>query len=330
MLWYLLPLQGTRKGTSMFDVSTIRAWVVIDWAMAVYSTYLALILLWTRSIPQWPVLVLLHFVFIVFLWLLPPRGASWEDCHEKTTWRTVLRKTVVFLRYMYPLIPALLFFEEGRLIVNAIFPETPYWFEPYLYAADHWIFGDHPSIVLLPFLSWPLNELMHFFYFSYFVLIVVGPLLGRLPSPGSSDRDVKLDRPEFDAALTCMILGFFCAFVLYPWLAARGPFENVELISSLSPLEGGPFTFLARWITDGAAVSGNCFPSGHVAGTWGYTFGILAYRRPAGWVLVPLAIGISVSCVYTRYHHAVDVPAGFLMGVLGTTIYFAAKRRLDH
>lgn len=91
-------------------------------------------------------------------------------------------------------------------------------------------------------------------------------------------------------------------------------------MSSFPPLVGGPFTFLPRWITDGAAVSGNCFPSGHVSGTWGITFGSMAYSRRAGWLLIPLAVGISVSCVYTRYHHAVDVPAGFFMGLIGTVI----------
>jgi hypothetical protein len=231
-----------------------------------------------------------------------------------------LRRVGVFLRYMYPLIFILLFFEEGQFIVNAIFPDTPYWFEPYLYAADHELFGNHPSIVFLPWLSWPLNELMHFFYFSYFVVLIGGPLLGRLP-PRGADRKPGFAEPGFESALTSMTMGFLCAYVWYPWLAARGPFENAELMGMLPVFEGGPFTYLARWITDGAHVTGNCFPSAHVAGTWGVTFGLLPYNRRMGILLVLLAIGVSVSCVYTRYHHGVDVPAGFLMGLLGASLY---------
>jgi membrane-associated phospholipid phosphatase len=231
-----------------------------------------------------------------------------------------LRRVGVFLRYMYPLIFILLFFEEGQFIVNAIFPDTPYWFEPYLYAADHELFGNYPAIVFLPWLSWPLNELMHFFYFSYFVVLIGGPLLGRLP-PRGADRKPGFAEPGFESALTSMTMGFLCAYVWYPWLAARGPFENAELMGMLPVFEGGPFTYLARWITDGAHVTGNCFPSAHVAGTWGVTFGLLPYNRRMGILLVLLATGVSVSCVYTRYHHGVDVPAGFLMGLLGASLY---------
>jgi len=34
-------------------------------------------------------------------------------------------------------------------------------------------------------------------------------------------------------------------------------------------------------------------------------------------VLGFFALGMSFACVYTRYHHAVDVPAGFLAGLFG-------------
>jgi hypothetical protein len=231
-----------------------------------------------------------------------------------------LRRVGVFLRYMYPLIFILLFFEEGQFIVNAIFPDTPYWFEPYLYAADHELFGNHPAIVFLPWLSWPLNELMHFLYFSYFVVLIGGPLLGRLP-PRGADGKPGFAEPGFESAMTSMAMGFLCAYVWYPWLAARGPFENAELMGMLPVFEGGPFNYLARWITDGAHVTGNCFPSAHVAGTWGVTFGLLPYNRRMGILLVLIATGVSVSCVYTRYHHGVDVPAGFLMGLLGASLY---------
>jgi hypothetical protein len=303
-----------------FGISRIQRWTVLDWALAVYSTYIGVILLLTRSIPQWAPLVLAHALLLILLWLLPPRGSHWEVWRDEPTRRTILRRAGVFLRHMYPLVLILLFFEEGQFIVNAIFPDTPYWFEPYLYEADRRLFGNHPGIVFLPWLSPPLNELMHFFYFSYFVVLIGGPLLGRLP-PRGAERNPSFSEPGFESAMTSMTLGFLCAYVWYPWLPARGPFENAELIGILPAFEGGPFTFLARWITDGAHVTGNCFPSAHVAGTWGVTFGLLPYHRRMGVFLVLLALGVSISCVYTRYHHGVDVPAGFLMGLLGAGLY---------
>jgi hypothetical protein len=212
----------------------------LDWALALYTSYSAIIILvGHRSIVQWLILFLLHVGFLFVLLLLPPRGAPWEEWRKEAEWRTAMRRAGVFLRYMYPLIPILLFFEEGRFIVNAIFPDTPYWFEPYLYAADHKLFGDHPSLVFLPWLSRPFNELMHFFYFSYFVILIGGPLLGRLPSHGSSSDEPGFSQPGFESVMTSMILGFLCSYVWYPWFAARGPFENTELMARLPDFEGG-------------------------------------------------------------------------------------------
>jgi hypothetical protein len=302
----------------------IRSWTILDWVLAVYSTYIALILVFTRSIPEWIPLVLAHAVFLAFIWFLPPLGASWERPRSEAAWRMNVRGAGVFLRNMYPLIFVLLFFEEGQFIVNAVFPDTPYWFEPHLYAADRRLFGNHPSVVFLPWLSRPLNEWMHFFYFSYFIVLIGGPLVGRLPPRGTGRRP-RFAEPGFESAMTGMTMGFLFAYVWYPWLAARGPFENAELMGMLPAFEGGPFTYLARWITDGAHVSGNCFPSAHVAGTWGVTFGLLRYHRRLGVLLVVVAVGVSVSCVYTRYHHVVDVPAGFLMGLLGAGSYRLLK-----
>jgi hypothetical protein len=306
----------------------MRRWNLVDWAVAVYATYVAIIILVGHgSIPEWLPLFLLHVAFLVGLWFLPARGATWElPIPDEPQWRVATREVVRFVRYMYPLILILVFFEEGRLIVNSLFPETPYWFEPYLYAADRWLLGDLPSIRMVPWMSWPLTELMHAFYFSYFVILIGGPVFAVFTAKRRSGGKRGFRGPEFDYAIGSMTFGFLCAYVWYPWLAARGPFENAPLISSLPPFEGGPFTFLARWITDCAAVSGNCFPSAHVAGTWGLTFGVASFHRKAGWVLTLVAIGVSLSCVYTRYHHAVDVPAGILMGLTGAILFRLLSR----
>jgi hypothetical protein len=40
-----------------------------------------------------------------------------------------------------------------------------------------------------------------------------------------------------------------------------------------------------------------------------------------------MAAGMSLACVYTRYHHGVDVPAGFLMALAGGGLTLAIHRR---
>jgi membrane-associated phospholipid phosphatase len=66
-------------------------------------------------------------------------------------------------------------------------------------------------------------------------------------------------------------------------------------------------------IIAGGAVSGGCFPSAHVSGTWAMTFGLYRTHPKAAFWFGFIALGLSVACVYTRYHHAVDVLAGLIV-----------------
>ncbi len=123
--------------------------------------------------------------------------------------------------------------------------------------------------------------------------------------------------PGFRLALTSMTLAFLLAFLNYPMLPARGPWENAELLSGLPPFQGWMFTPLVERIISYGAVSGGCFPSAHVAGTWGVVVGVASCHRRAGAGLAVLAAGMSFACIYTRYHHAVDVRAGLICGLVG-------------
>jgi len=43
-----------------------------------------------------------------------------------------------------------------------------------------------------------------------------------------------------------------------------------------------------------------------------------------------LATGLSVACVYTRYHHAVDVIAGLSVAIVAALIGFGLTRKSPH
>ena len=170
---------------------------------------------------------------------------------------------------------------------------------------------------------------MHAFYFSYYLILIGGVIIAwRGPRRATG---VSPDRPGegFDLFITGMILAFILAFVWYPWLASRGPWENPELMAEMPPFRGLLFTYLIGVIIQHGAVSGGCFPSAHVAGAWGIVFGLAwtrGHRRLALWMGL-VAAGMSFSCVYTRYHHALDIPAGFLCGVRRNDHRPAARRR---
>jgi membrane-associated phospholipid phosphatase len=56
------------------------------------------------------------------------------------------------------------------------------------------------------------------------------------------------------------------------------------------------------------------------------TLGLWPYHRRTAAVFGFFAAGMSVACVYTRYHHAVDVFAGLACALLGAAIARAAVR----
>jgi membrane-associated phospholipid phosphatase len=307
----------TKSARSRSDPQFARlaSWLPVDWAVAAYTAAVGVFaLVYAPAIKGWPFLVAGHGLLLVLIAALPPRGHRWEQSRSSDgPWQRRLRKTGKFLRYTYPALLLTAFFEEVHLTANAVMPDQPYWFEPYLYAADRELFGTTPAVAISRPRVPLLDELMHAFYFSYYLLIIggivlawLGPTRGR-PTPGVG----------FNTTMTSMMLGFFLAYVWYPFLPARGPWENPEVMAGLRGFDGVIFTPLVEWIIAGAAVSGGCFPSAHVAGTWGLTVGLTAAHRRQAVVFAALAVGLSVACVYTRYHHAVDVFAGIVVGVAG-------------
>ncbi len=294
------------------------SWVAVDWAVAAYTLWVAvLVLVRWRWVPHWPLLVLAHGALVGMLIWLPPRGAPWEQVSDTDPgWLRAARRTGRFLRYTYPALLLTFFFEEVRFTVHALGPEHAYWFEPYLYAADRAVFGATPAAVF-PQRPVPLvDEAMHALYFSYYPMVIAGVVMAwQGPRRGAAPP-----RPGFHTAMTSMMLGFFSAYVWYPFLPARGPWESADLMSGLREFEGFLFTPLVGWMIDGVAVSGGCFPSAHIAGPSGLIVGLAAvHRRRAVWFGLLLA-GLGVACVYTRYHHAMDIVAGMIVGIVGGAI----------
>jgi membrane-associated phospholipid phosphatase len=282
-----------------------------------------LAILRASSIPQWPYILLGHAAIILALLGLPPRGAAWERARPADPpWLSRSRAVARFLRYTYPALLLTPFFEEVSLTVNAVFPRAPYWFEQHLFAIDRALFGGTPAALLSQAGGPLLDEIMHAFYFAYFPLIIGGIVFAW----NEWKRDGPTPAPGFHTAMTCMMLGFLLSYVWYPFLPARGPWEHHDVVDELRPFGGWVFTRAIHVIMAGAAVSGGCFPSAHVSGTWALTFGLAAHHRRAAFWFGLVAVGLSVACVYTRYHHAIDVLAGFMVAVLASALGYWLSR----
>ena len=298
--------------------------LAVDWAVTGYLIFVALIaVVYAAAIPAWLYILVTHAILVVFILALPPRGAAWERPQPgDSTSFARLQVVARFLRYTYPALLLTPFFEEVALTVNAASPGSRYWFEHILYAADLTLFGATPSVALSQAGNPVLDELMHAFYFAYFPLIIGGIFFAW--SGGRRGGDTPAT--GFQTAFTCMMLGFLLSYVWYPFLPARGPWENARVMAGLRPFEGWLFTDAIHLIIGNAAVSGGCFPSAHVSGTWALTFGLYAdHPKAARWFGV-VAAGLSVSCVYTRYHHGVDVLAGLAVAAIAAVIGYRLTR----
>jgi hypothetical protein len=290
-------LPGYAPVTSAADHHPIAAragfWTALDWAVVLYATFVALVaVVW--AVPQWPYILTGHAALVVGLLWLPPRGASWEEpCAGQSRWLSSARSTLRFLRYTYPALLLAPFFEEVSLTVNATAAGAPFWFERHLFDADRMLFGGIPAVMLSQAGNVVLDEVMHGFHFSYYILIISGIVIawnGDRRGNGTPGRG-------FQTTMTCMMLGFFLSYVWYPFLPARGPWEDPEVMAGLRPFGGWIFTPLLKLIMAGAAVSGGCFPSAHVSGTWALTFGLYASDRKAATLMGLVAVGLSVASV---------------------------------
>jgi membrane-associated phospholipid phosphatase len=299
------------------------SWTALDWAVVLYAIFVALVaVVW--AVPKWPHILAGHAALVVALLFLPSRGAAWEEPGlNESPWRSSVRRTVRFFRYTYPALLLTLFFEEVSLTVNAAAAGAPYWFETYLYNADRMLFGGVPAVMLSQAGNVVLDEVMHAFHFSYYILIIGGIIIA-----WNGERGDRTPGRGFQTTITCMMLGFFLSYVWYPFLPARGPWEHPEVMAGLRAFGSGwIFTPLLKLIMAGASVSGACFPSAHVSGTWALTFGLYAANRRAAVVMGVVAMGLSVACVYLRYHHAVDVFAGFAVAAVAAVVGYAVTRR---
>jgi len=295
----------------------------LDRMVMAYTAWVAfLVVLLRKNVSEWREILGFHLLVLVLMIALPRRGAPWETPPPgEAAWKRRFRGGLRFLRYTYPLLLMVFYFEEVEHTVNALWPKAPHWFESNLYAFDRFLFGDLPAILLNPSTGIFQDELMHAFYFSYYFIVIGGAVLAWLgtgpPRPG----------PALDATITSVVTAFLLCFLWYPFLPARGPWENAELLATLTPFEGMFFVPAVEAIIDRGAVSGGCFPSSHVAASWATALSLAPFHRRAALISGLFAFGLSLSCVYTRYHHGVDVPAGLLAGIAGAAIGSRVSRR---
>jgi len=193
---------------------------------------------------------------------------------------------------------ALGLYQSVRFVVPALSRTV---IDAQLAEADLWIFGSAPSTWISP--GPVLTELLSAAYLSY-QLYLHGALAHALTRPIAEATHL------FETVFAAMGVGF-AGYVLFP---ALGPAH--------AHFDGGPLTAINAWVVSNGSSVFDAFPSLHVAITAMLLAHDAKYVRRRFLVMLPIAVGLVVSTLYLRYHHAVDLLAG---AALATAVVLALR-----
>lgn len=123
---------------------------------------------------------------------------------------------------------------------------------------------------------------------------------------------------DSDRFWTAVLISGFACYGTLPWLISRPPRLKdgiVKAHAERTNLRAANEFVLAR-VSHGL----NTFPSGHVAVSVAAGFEVMSVSRPAGLVVLFVAALIAAGAVAGRYHYAVDVASGVVVGIAASSL----------
>lgn len=210
-------------------------------------------------------------------------------------------KFILFVRYFYPLIFLGFFYSETDYYNNLLFENL----DPYLVKLEQVLFGFQPSLRFSNIFSskW-FSELMHFGYFSYYLLTVGVPLL------------IYYKLPEHFIKSMFIIIFSFCLyyliFIIFPSIGPQFYFS----VQDTSVPKGFLFDKIMHLIVSNAETETGAFPSSHVGMTIIFLILIWKHHRKYFIILLSISIILILSTVYIKAHYAIDIIAGVISGFL--------------
>lgn len=293
---------GTAKliARKYFDRFSRVRFRLMDICCLSYMAILALLLpFFHREVPFWPSNFAIHAIFVFGGLELIRLG--------ETRSQNLFFKT---LRTFYPVIFILYGWDELNEMARMF--SGSFWMTDFLVSADEKLFGVHPTVWMQQFYAPWLDEIMCFLYAGYYLMIP----LATLP------LFIRGKQRETMAVLSIGTLTYFANFALFYILPSVCP-RAIPWLDSLHAADysGYLFASIIRFLQQGGSVVGGCFPSSHVSASFVWAFAAWRYNRKMGYLLLPLALGVALSSVYLRYHHAVDPITGLILAVV---VYFIA------
>ncbi|MFH1288528.1 MAG: phosphatase PAP2 family protein, partial [bacterium] len=206
-------------------------------------------------------------------------------------------KIIKFFRFWYPPILYTFLYEETGRLNHIFFKEN---LDGFFQNIEFAIFKSQPSIWLAEKFSYIwLKECLHFFYFSYYLLV---PILGFIL--------YKKDLKKFCHFIFVTSFTFYFCYLIYIFLPVVGP-----LIWGLPKMEGKAFVPLMNFIYAYFEKPGAAFPSSHVAVALIVVFFAYKYNRKLFFFFLIDVIFLAIATVYCGFHYVIDVIAGIFTAV---------------
>ena len=287
-----------------------RHYRFIDFATQGYLVFTGMLALWggVTGRPVWLWVALGHAAVILAVHLLVVANESGRARGPVPT----------LLRHLYPiLLYTAVYNETGHL--TQLF--TSGYYDPILIRLEDRWFGGQPSLSWM--VSWPnplLSEVLYAAYFSFYLMIV-----------GVAVALYVRDLRQFDHYVSVLSFVFYVCYAFYIFVPVVGPrsfvgeFNGYHLPAAVMPavvppvpeaLTDGVFFQIMAVIYRYLETPGAAFPSSHVAVAWCTVWFSFRYLRKIRWIHAVMAVLLSLSTIYCRYHYVVDVFAGIATAAL--------------
>jgi len=210
------------------------------------------------------------------------------------------------VRRLYPVVLFTFFYEQTGSLIHVFFPG---WFDAALSQFEIAIFGTQPSLAIEHLYAPMLNDILMACYVFYYFSLPLGLVFLVLRNKeGAADR-----------LITASAFTFFVSYTLFFLYPVEGP--RYHLVESFThSFDGYLFVPLVGNIMDVAAVHGGAMPSSHTAVALIVLWYVMRESRRWGMALAPVILGLTVGCVWGRFHYVSDVAVGMLLTVLAVWI----------
>ena len=171
---------------------------------------------------------------------------------------------------------------------------------------DQWLFGVQPSVWAQQFIRAWLTELFSFFYWVYFLVTPLVPIVLYLQKRNPESRKALI------STFLCLYVGYIL-YIIFPAISPDIVLKDMYTIKFTSD----PITDITMGIANSLPKDArDAFPSLHAGIALLSLLLAWKYVRWLFWILLPICIGLVASTIYLRHHYFIDLPAGFILGFL--------------